>query len=84
MSVRPIFIPSIRKDTFVHSLDINFTWFPGFSKEQKQRSIKSLHEEALKKDGVKNILEISTKSLDQIGIDASAFNLKFASVFPLS
>ena len=76
MSVRPIFIPSIHKDTFVHSLDINFTWFPGFSKEQKQRSIKSLHEEALKKDGVKNILEISTKSLDQVGIDASAFNLK--------
>ena len=76
MSVRPIFIPSIHKDTFVHSVDVNFTWFPGFSKEQKQRSIKSLHVEALKNNDVKNILEISTKSLDQIGVNASAFNLK--------
>ena len=64
MSVRPIFIPSIHKDIFVHSVDVNFTWFPGFSKEQKQRSIQSLHEEALKNNEVKKILEISTKSLN--------------------
>jgi hypothetical protein len=76
MSIRPIFIPSIQKDTFVHSLDVNFTWFPGFSKEQKQRSIQSLHEEALKNEDVEKILEISTKSLNPIGVKASAFNLQ--------
>ncbi len=76
MSIRPIFIPSIHKDTFVHSVDVNFTWFPGFSKEQKQRSIQSLHEEALKNHEVEKILEISTKSLNPIGIKASAFNLQ--------
>ena len=76
MSVRPIFIPSIHQDTFVHSVDVNFTWFPGFSKEQKQRSIQSLHEEAMKNDDIKKILEISTKSLNPIGVKASAFNLR--------
>ncbi len=76
MSVRPIFIPSIHKDTFVHSIDVNFTWFPGFSKEQKQRSIQSLHEEAMKNDLIKKILEISTKSKNPIGVKASAFNLR--------
>ena len=76
MSVRPIFIPSIHKDIFVHSVDVNFTLFPWFSKEQKQRSIQSLHEEALKNNEVKKILEISTKSLNPIGVKASAFNLQ--------
>ena len=60
MSIRPVFIPTIREaDPFVKSIDISFTWFPGFSKEQKQKSIQSLHNEASKEDNTWQILEIS-------------------------
>ena len=43
MSVRPAFIPEINGKNYVRKVDIEFTWFPGFSKEQKRKSIRSLH-----------------------------------------
>lgn len=54
--------------------EITFDFFTGFAISQKQKSVKSLHENA-RKSGYKQILEVSTKSIDEIGIALSAFNL---------
>jgi len=43
---------------------------------QKQRSIASLHESTLRIHGISPILEISSKSPDEIGVRLSAFNLQ--------
>jgi type I restriction enzyme M protein len=52
----------------------NFEWFMGLSLAQRQRSIRSLHDE-IKKSGVEKVLEISSKSEEELGRRLSAFNL---------
>lgn len=74
MTQRPIFIPNYEEEIFVLKEDIEFVWHPGFSFQQKQKSIKSLHESA-KNKGIYPVLEISTKSELSIGRKLSAFNL---------
>ncbi len=54
---------------------IDFTWYSGFSKEQKQKSMMSLHQTFLEKFSNYKILEVSTKSKVDFGVQASAFNL---------
>jgi hypothetical protein len=74
MAQRPIFIPHFDKGIFVRKEYIEFIWYSGFSFQQKQKSIKSLHESA-KNKGIYPVLEISTKSELLIGRNLSAFNL---------
>ena len=74
MAIRPIFVPTIQT-SYVEVKDCSFTWFAGFSLQQKQRSIASLHE-AGQAIGLSNILEISSKSTEKLGRELSAFNLK--------
>lgn len=76
MSERPVFEPNVDGSKLVEKHSIEFTWFPGFAKEQKQKSLESLHHETTKATGIKKILEISTKSKEKLGIRASAFNIK--------
>ena len=78
MARRTIFIPSRKSDNFVINEEVEFTWSPGLAISQKQKSIKSLHEKAKQKLNVKDILEISSKSNEEVGKLASAFNLKFS------
>jgi hypothetical protein len=73
MAKRPIF-RSLYNDIGVDTIEIDFEYFSGFALEQKQKSIKSLHESAAKL-GYNNILEVSTKSLNELGVSLSAFNL---------
>ena len=75
MATRPIFIPSKIKP-FFEKRDINFNWHAGFSLSQKQKSLKSLHQSAKQLYNIGNLLEVSTKSSQQIGSKLSAFNLK--------
>jgi len=75
MAERPVFIPRERGDKFVTTKLLHFTWFPGMSKTQKQKSIRSLHEKIRKLTGIDRVLEISSKSEDELGISLSAFNL---------
>ena len=76
MTERPIFIPT-ENFPFVVSKDVQFTWFCGLSKTQKQKCIRSLHKEAIgNQTDVYRILEISTKSEIELGTLLSAFNLK--------
>lgn len=74
MAIRPIFLP---QDKGVNTIDIEFEWFPGFSPAQKKKSIQSLHDNFIKFNSNKKILEISSKSEDSLGVSLSAFNLKF-------
>ena len=62
---------------FVLERYVDFKWHAGFAKSQKQKSIRALHEMALREYGVKNPLEISSKSEDPLGVALSSFNLKF-------
>jgi len=75
MAARPIFIVNPKGGQFVTVRDIQFEWFPGFAVVQKQKSIESLHSNAVSSYGDMKILEISSKSKDELGIELSAFNL---------
>lgn len=79
MASRPIFIPIFEGNCFVKTQMIEFKFFSGFSIEQKQRSIDSLHDEA-KTDKKLSILEISSKSKVELGVELSAFNLLIETV----
>lgn len=76
MSERPIFLPNTKGKLLVKTINIEFQWNPGFSKSQSQKNITSLHEQASKIADLKKILEISSKSKDELGVSLSAFNLK--------
>lgn len=75
MAKRPVFLPGPREVSFVQTKDVEFKWFPGFAKSQRQKSIDSLHQ-AAKRLGITSILEISGKSKSTLGVSLSAFNLK--------
>ncbi|MEM6404624.1 MAG: hypothetical protein AAF757_31095, partial [Cyanobacteria bacterium P01_D01_bin.116] len=60
---------------FVKEIVIEFKWHPGLSKIQAQKSIASLHEAAAEAK-ITPILEISSKSKEEVGVALSAFNLK--------
>ena len=76
MANRPFFIPNNNKDELVKTELVEFKWFSGFAKVQKQKSISSFHENISKQFRYNKILEISTKSKDKLGVKLSAFNLK--------
>lgn len=75
---KPCFIPC--NDIIgVEKVVIDFKLYSGFNIVQKQKSIKSFHDEIVKRLGNLNILEISTKSDIDLGKKLSAFNLKTVS-----
>ncbi len=59
--------------------DFDFDWNGGFAASQKQKNIAALHDEIMKRYG-ETALEISTKSLVDMGRSLSAFNLKLDGV----
>lgn len=75
MAERPVFISRPEQEGFVEVKNVEFQWYPGFAITQKQKSITSLHEHVVNTHPSLNVLEISSKSLVQLGISLSAFNL---------
>ena len=75
MAQRPIFLPSSSDNALVDINLIDLTWYSGFAKSQYQRSIASLHENAVN-EGIAPALEISSKSPIELGVSLSAFNLE--------
>lgn len=80
MATRPIFMPSLEGPFLVSTRHVEFQWHPGMAKSQSQKSIMSLHSQAQRELGVDRILEISSKSLDELGVNLSAFNLMIKTV----
>lgn len=74
MANRPIFTTTNNPQELFKQVDIEFTFYNGFAVSQKAKSIQSLHENA-KAQGHKKILEVSTKSDNNLGWRLSAFNL---------
>lgn len=74
MAKRPVYVPRKDGKLGVEKTDIEFKWFPGMAKSQKQKSINSLHREA-EAVGISPLLEISSKSENELGVKISAFNL---------
>jgi len=77
MAKRPIFVPLINGKGLVLERYVDFEWYAGFAKSQKQKSIRALHEMAAREYGVKSPLEVSSKSETPLGVALSSFNLKF-------
>jgi hypothetical protein len=80
MANRPIFISSLEGRALVSTQHVEFQWFPGMALSQSQKSIASLHEAARSQLGQSEILEISSKSMQEVGTKLSAFNLKIRTV----
>ncbi|QFJ56000.1 DarT1-associated NADAR antitoxin family protein [Pseudobutyrivibrio xylanivorans] len=76
MANRPVYI-SLAEKPFYKIANTEFEFFSGFSIQQKQRSIKSLHDAFLLSCPNNKVLEVSRKSPLQIGNKLSAFNLKY-------
>ena len=64
MAQRPVFLAS---ENSLQVLTIDFKFFSGFSIQQKQKSIDSLHESFRKNYPQDNIIEISSKSKYESG-----------------
>lgn len=75
MAIRPVFFPVFDKSLILQK-DYEFLWNAGFSKVQKELNVKALHASAKERDRDIKILEVSTKSNIQLGVNLSAFNLK--------
>lgn len=76
MAIRPVFVSTTNfDDEILIKMNVDFEWFPGFSVSQKQKSIVSMHEQIKKKKPDYRVLEISSKSSNDLGVQLSAFNL---------
>lgn len=75
MAQRPVFVPNYDGTFLVHECPVHFTWSPGMAEVQKKKNVASLHEEA-SKIGLNRVLEISSKSNEEVGRRLSAFSLK--------
>ena len=75
MTMRPIFVPRSGRGALVETVPIDIGWHGGFSISQKQKNIFALHEKATQ-IGISPVLEISTKSPEELGKRLSAFNLR--------
>jgi len=80
MAQRPLFIPATEGPALVLTKYVEFQWFPGLAASQKQKSVDSLHANALKLPGISKVLEVSSKSREDLGVALSAFNLTFTTV----
>lgn len=74
MAVRPVFKVLLNEHLFGRE-NIEFVYFNGLAPSQKRKSIASLHQEYVRQVPDANILEISSKSENELGVKLSAFNL---------
>ena len=74
MALRPVFEVSAGEKLF-ERCEVQFKWFDGRALEKIRKNIQGLHENYLATHPDKKILEISTKSTDDLGVKLSAFNL---------
>lgn len=75
MAQRPLYIPQLENEFLVKTEMVEFKYHSGFSVVQKQKSIDELHNSIQEKYGFDKILEVSSKSKEDLGVALSAFNL---------
>ena len=77
MATRPCYRPLEKFVGYRTVESAPFTWAGGFAFSQKQKNVVALHDAIHRIDPSAKILEISSKSLQPLGVRLSAFNLKF-------
>ncbi len=75
MTARPVFT-TLEQAPFYAVFSADFTWSSGMAVSQSRKNIAAMHSRFHEWFPDKKVLEISSKSEEQIGVDASAFNLK--------
>jgi hypothetical protein len=75
MAERPVFIPAPDSPELVREVFLPLHWHSGFAAVQKEKNVRALHEAAAAA-GIRNVLEVSTKSGSRRGQHLSAFYLK--------
>ena len=75
MATKLVFMPGEGEQLFREEF-IQYEFFGGFALSQKRKCITSLHASIQKAHPEAKILEISSKSPDELGVELSAFNLK--------
>lgn len=80
MANRPYFLIGDGISNFYNEKSCEFKFFTGFALSQKQKTIKSFHNEILKQHPNCKILEVSRRSENALGIALSAFNLKYHNI----
>lgn len=75
MAVRPVYVPKMSAP-FLNSIPVEFTWNGGFAVSQKQKNIDAIHSAFNRRFHERKVLEISSKSRQELGVKLSAFNLK--------
>ena len=76
MANRPVYLPCTQGQALLTTVNVEFKWIAGMAVSQKQKSIRSLHDAAAERN-ITQILEISSKSENILGVKLSAFNLPF-------
>lgn len=76
MANRLVFLPTApgQRNLYVERL-VTFEWVPGLAISHRTKSVQNLHRAAKEQLELKALLEISTRSQDQLGVRLSAFNL---------
>jgi hypothetical protein len=77
MATRPCYRPLNKFVGYKTVESAPFAWAGGFAPSQKQKNVVALHDAIRKIDPSAKVLEISSKSLQSLGVNLSAFNLKF-------
>lgn len=75
MANRPIYMPKPAAP-YRTLYTAEFTWNSGLSVSQKQKNVTALHESFAAHFPGKKVLEISSKSMQEGGVELSSFNLK--------
>ena len=77
MAFRPAFFPLLSTVGVDDTRTFEFTWTPGLSFAQKQRNVRALHASIRRHFPSRRLLEVSSKSIENLGVSLSAFNLSF-------
>lgn len=75
MAKRPVYVTKMEAP-FYSVETIEFDWNRGLAKSQKQKNITAIHKGFMRKHPDKEVLEISSKSMQEYGEALSAFFLK--------
>lgn len=74
MSQRPVFVPC-RRAPYTDVFMTEFVWNSGLSSAQKKKNVAALHQAFSSRFPHRPVLEISSKSQEELGIKLSAFHL---------
>ena len=74
MAIRPVF-EVLEDEKLFARCNVEFKWTDGRTTGKVRKNIQALHENYLAAHPDKKVLEISTKSEDELGVKLSAFNL---------